>query len=113
MFTGIITDVGTVVAAGGFAFAGQSCISVQRVYVHANVFDAFSRRLVALVEALTAELLGRRSGAAGNRGGSWNRTGPRRGPRYSRMAGVCPMTRLPSTRNGQAKGGRGCDSSSR
>ena len=40
------------VAAGGFAFAGQSCISVQRVYVHARVFDAFAERLVALVDAL-------------------------------------------------------------
>lgn len=39
-------------AAGGFAFAGQSCISVQRVYVHDAVFDAFAARLVQLVEAL-------------------------------------------------------------
>jgi acyl-CoA reductase-like NAD-dependent aldehyde dehydrogenase len=42
----------TRVAAGGFAFAGQSCISVQRVYVHTRVFDAFTARLVALVGAL-------------------------------------------------------------
>jgi glyceraldehyde-3-phosphate dehydrogenase (NADP+) len=40
------------VAAGGFALAGQSCISVQRVYVHERVFDAFAARLVPLVEAL-------------------------------------------------------------
>ena len=40
------------VAAGGFAFAGQSCISVQRVYVHDAVFDAFAAELVKLVEAL-------------------------------------------------------------
>jgi glyceraldehyde-3-phosphate dehydrogenase (NADP+) len=40
------------VAAGGYALAGQSCISVQRVYVHARVFDAFAARLTALVEAL-------------------------------------------------------------
>jgi len=40
------------IAAGGFAFAGQSCISVQRVYVHERVFDAFAARLVPLVEAL-------------------------------------------------------------
>lgn len=40
------------VAAGGFAFAGQSCISVQRVYVHDRVFDAFAASLVALVGAL-------------------------------------------------------------
>jgi acyl-CoA reductase-like NAD-dependent aldehyde dehydrogenase len=40
------------IATGGFGFAGQSCISVQRVYVHDDVFDDFSRQLVALVEAL-------------------------------------------------------------
>ncbi|MFB3853396.1 MAG: aldehyde dehydrogenase family protein [Vicinamibacterales bacterium] len=40
------------VAAGGFAYAGQSCISVQRVYVHRQVFDGFCGRLVALVEKL-------------------------------------------------------------
>jgi glyceraldehyde-3-phosphate dehydrogenase (NADP+) len=40
------------VAVGGFAFAGQSCISVQRVYVHDRLFDAFASRLVALVDAL-------------------------------------------------------------
>lgn len=40
------------IATGGFAFAGQSCISVQRVFVHDEVFDEFSRRLVALVEAM-------------------------------------------------------------
>ena len=40
------------VAAGGFAYAGQSCISVQRVYVHDAVFDAFAAELVALVEKL-------------------------------------------------------------
>jgi glyceraldehyde-3-phosphate dehydrogenase (NADP+) len=40
------------IAAGGFAYAGQSCISVQRVYVHRRVFDAFAAQLVALVERL-------------------------------------------------------------
>jgi glyceraldehyde-3-phosphate dehydrogenase (NADP+) len=40
------------VAAGGFALAGQSCISVQRVYLHAKVFDEFARKLVAALEAL-------------------------------------------------------------
>ena len=40
------------IAAGGFGFAGQSCISVQRVYVHATVFDDFAGRLVEAVEAL-------------------------------------------------------------
>jgi glyceraldehyde-3-phosphate dehydrogenase (NADP+) len=40
------------VAAGGFGYAGQSCISVQRVYVHDAVFAAFSAALVTLAEAL-------------------------------------------------------------
>ena len=40
------------IAVGGFALAGQSCISVQRVYVHASVFDQFASRLVSRVESL-------------------------------------------------------------
>jgi acyl-CoA reductase-like NAD-dependent aldehyde dehydrogenase len=40
-------------AAGGFGFAGQSCISVQRILVQRAVFDAFAAKLVARVEALT------------------------------------------------------------
>jgi glyceraldehyde-3-phosphate dehydrogenase (NADP+) len=41
------------VTSGGFAFAGQSCISVQRVYVHDRVFDRFAAHLVRFVQALT------------------------------------------------------------
>jgi acyl-CoA reductase-like NAD-dependent aldehyde dehydrogenase len=40
------------VAAGGFALAGQSCISVQRVFVHDRRFDAFAAALVARAESL-------------------------------------------------------------
>jgi glyceraldehyde-3-phosphate dehydrogenase (NADP+) len=40
------------IAVGGFAFAGQSCISVQRVFVHERVYDDFAARLVAKVESL-------------------------------------------------------------
>ena len=40
------------VAWGGFSFAGQSCISVQRVYIHADVYESFVRQLVARVRAL-------------------------------------------------------------
>ena len=40
------------VAWGGFAYAGQTCISVQRVYVHDAVYDVFVAELVARVEAL-------------------------------------------------------------
>ncbi len=37
------------VAMGGFAFAGQSCISVQRVVVHESIYDAVKARLTAHV----------------------------------------------------------------
>ncbi len=40
------------IATGGFAFAGQSCISVQRVYVHDEVFDGFAGLLVDRVNVL-------------------------------------------------------------
>ena len=38
------------VAWGGFAYAGQTCISVQRVYVHERVDDAFVDDLARRVE---------------------------------------------------------------
>jgi acyl-CoA reductase-like NAD-dependent aldehyde dehydrogenase len=41
-------------AAGGFAYAGQSCISVQRILVHQDVYAGFVDRLVTRVRALTA-----------------------------------------------------------
>jgi glyceraldehyde-3-phosphate dehydrogenase (NADP+) len=34
-------------AVGGFGYAGQSCISVQRIYVHRPVYDEFMTRLLA------------------------------------------------------------------
>jgi len=37
---------------GGFFYAGQSCISVQRVLVHADVYDAFREKLLARVARL-------------------------------------------------------------
>ncbi len=39
-------------AANAFSFAGQSCISVQRILVHDRVYDAFRDAFVPLVEAL-------------------------------------------------------------
>jgi acyl-CoA reductase-like NAD-dependent aldehyde dehydrogenase len=39
-------------AAHGFSFAGQSCISIQRVYVERGSYDAFVSRLVPKVEQL-------------------------------------------------------------
>ena len=40
------------VAWGGFVYAGQTCISVQRVFVHERVYDAFVAELLPRVEAL-------------------------------------------------------------
>ncbi len=40
------------ISVAGFSHAGQSCISTQRIYVHASVADAFTDRLVGLVENL-------------------------------------------------------------
>src|SRR5256886_3099112 len=40
------------VSQNAFSFAGQSCISVQRVYVERSAYDEFVRQLVPLVEGL-------------------------------------------------------------
>ncbi len=40
------------VTAGAFTYAGQSCISTQRVLVHESAFDAFVERLLERVAAL-------------------------------------------------------------
>jgi acyl-CoA reductase-like NAD-dependent aldehyde dehydrogenase len=47
-----ISLAATKVAQNAFAFAGQSCISVQRVYVERPVYDDFVAKLLPLVEAL-------------------------------------------------------------
>jgi acyl-CoA reductase-like NAD-dependent aldehyde dehydrogenase len=39
-------------AANAFSFAGQSCISVQRIYVHDGAWDTFVSEFVPAVEAL-------------------------------------------------------------
>jgi acyl-CoA reductase-like NAD-dependent aldehyde dehydrogenase len=39
-------------AANGFSFAGQSCISIQRVYVERPAYDGFLERFLPRVEAL-------------------------------------------------------------
>jgi glyceraldehyde-3-phosphate dehydrogenase (NADP+) len=38
--------------AGGYSYAGQSCISVQRIFVHERVVDAFLAAFVPKVQAL-------------------------------------------------------------
>ncbi len=40
------------IAAAGTTHAGQSCISVQRVYVHSSIADAFTDELTRAVDAL-------------------------------------------------------------
>ena len=56
---GVIVDEGanletavTRIAAGGFALAGQSCISVQRVLVHERLFERFAEELTERVSRL-------------------------------------------------------------
>ena len=47
-----IEQAATKLAANAFAFAGQSCISVQRVYVQRSAYDDFVSRFVPKVESL-------------------------------------------------------------
>ncbi len=47
-----IEDAATRCAANAFSFAGQSCISVQRILVHEDVYDAFRAEFLPRVEAL-------------------------------------------------------------
>jgi acyl-CoA reductase-like NAD-dependent aldehyde dehydrogenase len=47
-----LEDVATRLAANAFSFAGQSCISVQRVYVQRAVHDELVSRFIPKVEAL-------------------------------------------------------------
>jgi acyl-CoA reductase-like NAD-dependent aldehyde dehydrogenase len=47
-----VSIAATKVSQNAFAFAGQSCISVQRVYVERAAYGEFVKQLVPLVEAL-------------------------------------------------------------
>ena len=47
-----IEQAATKLAANAFAFAGQSCISVQRIYVQRSAYDDFASRFVSKVESL-------------------------------------------------------------
>jgi acyl-CoA reductase-like NAD-dependent aldehyde dehydrogenase len=47
-----LEDAVSRLAANAFSFAGQSCISVQRIYVERGAYDAFVERFVPKVEAL-------------------------------------------------------------
>jgi acyl-CoA reductase-like NAD-dependent aldehyde dehydrogenase len=47
-----IEEAATKLAANAFSFAGQSCISVQRIYVQRGAYDDFVGRFVARVQGL-------------------------------------------------------------
>ena len=47
-----LTEAAKAIVAGGFAVAGQLCISVQRVIVHASIQEALAQELVPRVRAL-------------------------------------------------------------
>jgi acyl-CoA reductase-like NAD-dependent aldehyde dehydrogenase len=47
-----VEDAAARCAANAFSFAGQSCISVQRIYVQAEVYDRFRAAFVPRVEQL-------------------------------------------------------------
>ena len=47
-----LEDAATRLAANAFSFAGQSCISVQRIYVQRDAYDELLSRFLPKVEAL-------------------------------------------------------------
>src|SRR5262245_56165486 len=47
-----LDDTATRLAANAFSFAGQSCISVQRIYVERSAYDGFLERFLPRVDAL-------------------------------------------------------------
>jgi acyl-CoA reductase-like NAD-dependent aldehyde dehydrogenase len=47
-----LDEAATKLAANAFSFAGQSCISVQRIYVARGAYDGFLERFLPKVEAL-------------------------------------------------------------
>lgn len=47
-----LDDALPLLAKGGFYHAGQVCVSVQRVFVHNDIVESFSSRLVAIAEKL-------------------------------------------------------------
>lgn len=40
------------IVMGGYTYAGQACVSAQRIYVHESIYDSFTEKLVAEVESL-------------------------------------------------------------
>ena len=52
-------------AAGGFGYAGQTCISVQRVFVHQSIADLFTTKLLLQVARLKSRRSQRRGHVVG------------------------------------------------
>jgi glyceraldehyde-3-phosphate dehydrogenase (NADP+) len=77
------------VAFGGYSYAGQSCISAQRIYVHDEIYDAFAEDVVRRANALkTGDPLDESTDvgpvidrAAADRIGEWIDEGTRAGGR--------------------------------
>lgn len=47
-----VEQISDLVAKGAYLYAGQICISTQRIFVHAKVFDRFKNALIASIEKL-------------------------------------------------------------
>ncbi|MGH3136950.1 MAG: aldehyde dehydrogenase family protein [Gaiellaceae bacterium] len=47
-----LEDAAARLAANAFSFAGQSCISVQRIYIERDAYDTFLKSFISRVEAL-------------------------------------------------------------
>ena len=56
-----LDDATARLAGNAFSFAGQSCISVQRIYVARDAYDGFLERFLPRVEALVGGRSGRRA----------------------------------------------------
>lgn len=50
-----LTDAAEKIARGGFAYSGQVCISVQRVFAHTSIYSDFRDALVAATRNLSKE----------------------------------------------------------
>jgi acyl-CoA reductase-like NAD-dependent aldehyde dehydrogenase len=50
--TAELANATAAITRGGFMYAGQSCISAQRIFVHASVYDGFLDRLTTSVRGL-------------------------------------------------------------
>ena len=46
-------DAAARIVSGAFDQSGQSCISVQRIYVHESIADEFQAKLTVLAESLS------------------------------------------------------------